>query len=1008
MCPCDVPRRQKVSFVIVVCFESEGSHRVNECATTSQGSRQRCVHFGDLVLFGATWRREKELKRSWCVVRCLEVETHTNTERELVVVGLRFSGFSPRVRKDAASVFKSKSSFVRRKKEEVVPPSQYMPFGLRQISLQTQDFRTDFTKRQRTDPGTLLPSGLTQAGLPCDPSRMQSSPQAMDTEWRPASGQATHYTNYVTIIVKFTDGLNLAALPHHEIGDRIIEAASLTSNEHSDTYIKVRDIQNLVAIDTYRPTVERKLLQLQQVSLADAARPVRTYLTVSAANARGVIHGIQPHISEEVIRQNYKYKALKSSTPDGLAHPTPSSIQSRTQLPRYALYNHVVMRLYPYRPRSLQCHHCYAIGHQADVCPKKKISITCPTCSTTLPIEAGIATPHTCEPFCLNCQGEHPPGTPTFPARAQADEQTQAGQKHRRKQFLTTHLPRKDPPPFISTVHWPALPTSNRFAALDNSSRSRSRSPGHQPETAQTTTKKPVTQAVTSAPSRGLNHNPRRRHKTTIDSNQTKNISKENSLKEPEQRPRESSSVYRPAPCATQPTHSCTTHPHPTYSQALEQARVTPITDNIVKAMQAGLQPHTTRPQTPSLTLPTLPRTTPNTEPILAELQQIKATMIHMQNNITQLQETMEKRDALMQNLAEQVAHLTQRIEQFDSILANVQATLARNEMILRKRPHTTPPDTPDSPNKIIHAAAYRAHPLLVAGDFNSHNTAWDYTHTTPNGRKLEDFMSDSRFSLLNDTTITTRVGNSVEHDTNPDLTWYRGNPTASWENSLETLGSDHCILVTTLTFARDRSTPNRGPRTKITKWTRVREELESTPFTPATLSAWTKAVRNAVIQTITGEAEDYAYSLGTETWLQLCDQLNGQLHTPRVWQILRTLLGQSKPRHTMTKLQMHTNKTKNDLTNDNQKLFYPQKTHPLPLPSYPTETLEDQSRGINSPFTMSELVSALHSLKRNTTPGMDKITYAMLRNLPETYLDSLLQYINEAWDTGILPQEWK
>lgn len=44
-------------------------------------------------------------------------------------------------------------------KEEVVPPSQYMPFGLPQISLQTQDFRTDFTERQHRDPGTLLPFG---------------------------------------------------------------------------------------------------------------------------------------------------------------------------------------------------------------------------------------------------------------------------------------------------------------------------------------------------------------------------------------------------------------------------------------------------------------------------------------------------------------------------------------------------------------------------------------------------------------------------------------------------------------------------------------------------------------------------------------------------------------------------------------------------------------------------------------------------------------------------------
>ncbi|KAG0438360.1 hypothetical protein HPB47_017043 [Ixodes persulcatus] len=78
-----------------VCLESEGSHRVHECATTSQRSRQRCVDFGDLVLFGATRRCSKELKRSWCVVRGSEVETHTNTERKLVVLRLSSNGFSP-------------------------------------------------------------------------------------------------------------------------------------------------------------------------------------------------------------------------------------------------------------------------------------------------------------------------------------------------------------------------------------------------------------------------------------------------------------------------------------------------------------------------------------------------------------------------------------------------------------------------------------------------------------------------------------------------------------------------------------------------------------------------------------------------------------------------------------------------------------------------------------------------------------------------------------------------
>ncbi|CAN8021897.1 unnamed protein product [Ixodes persulcatus] len=64
-----------------VCFESEGNHRVRECATTSQCSRQRCVDFGDLVLFGATRRCDKELKLGCCGV---EVQRVQSRRRQLI------------------------------------------------------------------------------------------------------------------------------------------------------------------------------------------------------------------------------------------------------------------------------------------------------------------------------------------------------------------------------------------------------------------------------------------------------------------------------------------------------------------------------------------------------------------------------------------------------------------------------------------------------------------------------------------------------------------------------------------------------------------------------------------------------------------------------------------------------------------------------------------------------------------------------------------------------------
>lgn len=159
-------------------------------------------------------------------------------------------------------------------------------------------------------------------------------------------------------------------------------------------------------------------------------------------------------------------------------------------------------------------------------------------------------------------------------------------------------------------------------------------------------------------------------------------------------------------------------------------------------------------------------------------------------------------------------------------------------------------------------------------------------------------------------------------------------------------------------------------------------------------------------IQAITEEAQEYAYTLTTENWLQTCDQLNGQLHTPRVWQILQSLLGQAKLRHTLTKLLMHAGADPESLARDIQKLFYPHKPNFSPLPDHPPESPDSLSTGINSIFSMNELQAALHNLKRNTTAGMDRIIYTAVRNLPEHFLEPLLNQINQAWETGILPHE--
>jgi hypothetical protein len=70
------------------------------------------------------------------------------------------------------------------------------------------------------------------------------------------------------------------------------------------------------------------------------------------------------------------------------------------------------------------------------------------------------------------------------------------------------------------------------------------------------------------------------------------------------------------------------------------------------------------------------------------------------------------------------------------------------------------------------------------------------------------------------------------------------------------------------------------------------------------------------------------------------------------------------------------------------------------------SESSKDQSN-INDVFSRKKLADALESAK-DTAPGRDRITASMLRHLPSTAREVLLNLINLSWRSGVLPEEWK
>ncbi|KAM7305315.1 hypothetical protein ISCGN_015212, partial [Ixodes scapularis] len=321
---------------------------------------------------------------------------------------------------------------------------------------------------------------------------MDTQETPSEQEWR-LVGPDQRLKDNITVVMKFTDGTALGTLPPDTIGSSVLQAAGLNSAERKDTFIKIRTIQNLIAIDTYRQSAAEKILRLQEIQMHGQTRSLIVYQASGKDTIKGVINGIQVSVPDEIIQRSLEVQGAKILQARRIASSKTILITLEgNRLPRYALYGRVVMRLYPYRPRSLFCHICAVIGHRADVCPNKPHFTTCLNCGTKLPPGSSGNTPHNCEIQCQNCGGEHPANYPQCPARQEADHARREEERNRKRRQQAP--PKKDPETHTrgrsrnrdrsqrrrsksaTGIQWPSLPTNNRYWSLRSPDRTRSKS----------------------------------------------------------------------------------------------------------------------------------------------------------------------------------------------------------------------------------------------------------------------------------------------------------------------------------------------------------------------------------------------------------------------------------------------------------------------------------------------------------------------------------------------------
>lgn len=297
-----------------------------------------------------------------------------------------------------------------------------------------------------------------------------------------------------------------------------------------------------------------------------------------------------------------------------------------------------------------------------------------------------------------------------------------------------------------------------------------------------------------------------------------------------------------------------------------------------------------------------------------------------------------------------------------------------------------------------------------------------------------------------------TRLGNSVARDTAPDPSFVSDERGVTWTNLDETLGSDHYILSISIQTAKIRQPTGTA---RLTDWRKFREcqtdvqdlntikdwttylreaadqatkRIQTTPKNPAIdnhlLHLWearrsltkrwkkqrhNRKLRERIAQ-LTEAANAYSQELCTANWRSLCDSLRGNLSTKKTWALLRNMLTPANTRRETTlalrRILNHYTGSDADLLRELQETYLGERPTRTTMTTY----MGPANPALDEPISLAEVYTAAQSFKKNTAPGPDRITNAMIRNLASETLEQLTKFFNDTiWKTGgSIPPEWK
>ncbi|KAH7937317.1 hypothetical protein HPB49_010617 [Dermacentor silvarum] len=154
------------------------------------------------------------------------------------------------------------------------------------------------------------------------------------------------------------------------------------------------------------------------------------------------------------------------------------------------------------------------------------------------------------------------------------------------------------------------------------------------------------------------------------------------------------------------------------------------------------------------------------------------------------------------------------------------------------------------------------------------------------------------------------------------------------------------------------------------------------------------------------------------QSWQGVCCSINRSLSVPQAWRLLTSLLLAPRAHRQVLSVAVHMGVSAGNLAELLADQFAarppalqapPPEAAALSIPScHHADWVAAQIQALCSePIRVYELKAALDQTRRRSTPGADRITFQMLRNLADAEKERLLERFNTIWDTGVFPESW-